>query len=439
MAYTPNPKRVQDEMLQRIGLNSMEELFTDIPDDLKLKKPLALEQSHSEIELRRHLQVLANKNVNVDQYPCFLGAGAYDHFVPAVVDHILQRSEFYSSYTPYQPEISQGVLQAIFEYQTLICQLTGMEVSNASMYDAGTALAEACQMACDASKRSHILLADTVHPEYTEILNTYSISGKMKITSVAGQAGGADIEKTLTMIDRDTAAVVIQHPNFYGNLEEISKLEAAIHQQKGLLIMIVDPISLGILKSPGQCSADIVVGEGQALGNGLNFGGPYLGFMASTKKYMRKLPGRIVGQTMDFEGRRAFVLTLQAREQHIRREQASSNICSNQALNALAASIYMAIVGAQGLKDIATRCHQLAVYACDEFQKKGFKLKYERPFFKEFALQVKDPRQINQMLLENGIIGGYELDDALLLAFTEKRTRAEIDKLVALIGGFGND
>lgn len=439
MAYTPNPKKVTDEMLHSIGLNSMQELFGDIPDDIKLNRPLNLEHGCSEIELRRHMLELAGRNINVEQYPCFLGAGAYDHYVPAVVDQILQRSEFYTAYTPYQPEISQGILQAIFEYQTLICQLTGMEVSNASMYDGGTALAEACQLACEASKRKQILIPDTIHPEYAKILNTYSISDKMKIAMVASNNGVADADRMVEMIGKDTAAVVIQHPNFYGNLEEIGRIEQAVHEHKGLFIMIVDPISLGILKSPGEYGADIVVGEGQALGNGLNFGGPYLGFMASNKKYMRKLPGRIVGQTLDLKGRRAYVLTLQAREQHIRREQASSNICSNQALNALAASIYLSMVGAQGLKEIAARCHQLAVYARDEFKKSGMQLKYEQPFFKEFALRVKDPGGVNRMLLDNGIIGGYELDDALLLAFTEKRSRAEIDKLVALIGGYENE
>jgi len=439
MAYTPNPKKVTDEMLHSIGLNSMQELFGDIPDDIKLNRPLNLEPGCSEIELRRYMLELAGKNINVEQYPCFLGAGAYDHYVPAVVDQILQRSEFYTAYTPYQPEISQGILQAIFEYQTLICQLTGMEVSNASMYDAGTALAEACQMACEASKRMRILIPDTVHPEYAKILNTYCISGKMQVTMVESHTGTADVDRMVEMIDKETAAVVIQHPNFYGNLEDINRIEQAVHQQKGLLIMIVDPISLGVLKSPGAYGADIVVGEGQSLGNGLNFGGPYLGFMASSKKFMRKLPGRIVGQTLDFNGQRAFVLTLQAREQHIRREQASSNICSNQALNALAASIYLSMIGAQGLKEIAVRCHQLAVYARDEFKKSGLQLKYEQPFFKEFALRVKDPGGLNRMLLDNDIIGGYELDDALLLAFTEKRSRMEIDKLVALIGGYENE
>jgi glycine dehydrogenase subunit 1 len=381
------------------------------------------------------MQTLAGRNLNVDQYPCFLGAGAYDHFVPAVVDQILQRSEFYTSYTPYQPEISQGILQAIFEYQTLICQLTGMEVSNASMYDAGTALAEACLMACEASKRKQILVPETIHPEYQKIIDTYSFSGKMNCQAVPGRKGVTDVEQILALIDKETAAVVLQTPNFFGNLEEIERIEQAIHQQKGLLIMVVDPISLGILKSPGEYRADIVVGEGQALGNGLNFGGPYLGFMASSKKYMRKLPGRIVGQTLDFKGRRAFVLTLQAREQHIRREQASSNICSNQALNALAASIYLSMVGARGLRMIAERCHQLAVYASNEFAKIGLSLQYDQPFFKEFALKVKEPGRVNRLLLDNGIIGGYELEDALLLAFTEKRSRMEIDRLVALIGG----
>lgn len=439
MTYTPNPQRVAEEMLHSIGLRDMEALFADIPAEIKLDRPLNIGAGLSEIELRRHLQELAQRNINVEQYPSFLGAGAYDHYVPAVVEQLLQRSEFYTAYTPYQPEISQGILQAIFEYQTLICQLTGMDVSNASMYDGGTALAEACHMACDAARRKRVLVPATIHPEYLQILNTYSISGKMQIEVVAGQGGLSDADRITAMIDKDTAAVVIQQPNFYGNLEDISRIENSVHQNKGLLIMVVDPISLGILKSPGEYGADIVVGEGQSLGNGLSFGGPYLGFMASTGKYMRKLPGRIVGQTLDFNGRRAFVLTLQAREQHIRREQASSNICSNQALNALAASIYLAAVGAHGLRDIAVRCHQLAAYARDKFNQVGLKMKYQHPFFKEFALELKDPAGVNRMLLDNGIIGGYELEDALLLTFTEKRTPAEIDRLAALIGGFEND
>lgn len=439
MAYTPNPHSLTEEMLESIGLKSMGELFTDIPDEFKLTNQLKLNEAHSEISLRKHLQELANKNINVEQYPCFLGAGAYDHFIPAAVDQILLRSEFYTAYTPYQPEISQGILQAIFEYQTLICQLTGMEVSNASLYDAGTALAEACQMACDTSKKRKVLLADTIHPEYRRILKTYTLSGKMEIQVAASQDGRIDVQQMIAMMDIDTACIVIQQPNFLGNLEEIKALEKAIHKNKGMLIMLVDPISLAVLKAPAEWGADVVVGEGQPLGNNLSFGGPYLGFMASTKKYIRKLPGRIVGQTVDNRGNRAFVLTLQAREQHIRRELAISNICSNQALNALAASIYLCMVGGQGLQAIATRCHQLAVYARDAFQEQGLKLKYDAPFFREFALEVNNPRQINEILLSNGIIGGYELEDALLLAFTEKRSRAEIDKLAQLIGGNQHD
>lgn len=440
MTYTPNPPSVSQAMLRSIGLASMEELFADVPADVILNQPLNIGEAHSEIALRRHLQEMANKNLNVDQFPCFLGAGAYDHYIPAVVEQMLWRSEFYTAYTPYQPELSQGILQAIFEYQTLICNLTGMDVSNASLYDAGTALAEACHVACEASRRSKIVVAGTVNPQYTHVLTSYSISGNTEIVTAAAPDGTADLDRMLKEIDKQTAAVIIQQPNFYGHLEDnIKILEQAVHKQKGLLIMCVDPISLAVLKSPAEWGADIVVGEGQSLGNNLSFGGPYLGFMASTKKYIRKLPGRIVGETVDLEGRRAFVLTLQAREQHIRREQALSNICSNQALNALTASIYLCSIGARGLRAIANRCHQLAVYARDEFLNKGLSMKYELPFFREFAVKVDNPAQMNKMLLENGIIGGYELEDSLLLAFTEKRTRAEIDKLAALLGGYNHD
>lgn len=438
MSYVPNPPSLAREMLGSMGLQAMEQLFADIPAGLTLKAPLNLPEAHSELGLRRRLQELAGKNINVDQYPCFLGAGAYDHFIPAAVDQILSRSEFYTAYTPYQTEISQGILQAIFEYQTLICQLTGLDVSNASLYDAGTALAEACQMACDVGKRRKVLLTDTVHPEYINVLKTYTISGKMELQVAAGLNGRLNAAQMIEMIDRDTACVVVQQPNFFGCLEEIQALEEAIHQNKGLLIMVVDPISLAMLKPPAAWGADIAVGEGQPLGNSLSFGGPYLGFMACAKKLIRKMPGRIVGQTVDSRGSRAFVLTLQAREQHIRRELAISNICSNQALNALAASVYLCMVGGQGLKAIAVRSHQLAVYARQAFQKQGLSLKYDAPFFREFALQVSKPRQTNEMLLQNGIIGGYELEDGLLLAFTEKRTRAEIDRLAALIGGNEN-
>lgn len=434
MKYTPNPQAVVNDMLQSIGMNSIDELFTDIPDDLKLDRNLNLGDGLCEMEIKKELQSLAQKNINLDQYPCFLGAGAYDHYIPAALDQLLLRSEFYTTYTPYQPEISQGILQSIFEYQTLICKLTGMEVSNASMYDGGSALAEACNLACESGRKKKVLVPSTIHPEYIEILKTYAISDRMEILVVPEKDGTVDVEQMIAMIAKDTACVVIQQPNFYGNIEEVEEIEKAIHQNKGAFIMAVDPISLAVLKSPAEWSADIVVGEGQSLGNSLSFGGPYLGFMASSKKFMRKIPGRIVGQTVDTEGKRSFVLTLQAREQHIRREKASSNICSNQALNALTATIYLSLIGEKGLKDIALRSYQLAVYAHDELKKKGLEFKCQKPFFREFAVKVKDPAAVNKRLLDNGIIGGYELEDALLLAFTEKRNKEEIDKLVSVIG-----
>jgi len=422
-------------MLDSAGFSSMDELFADIPDAVKLKGELSLGPGRGEMEVGRELKALAARNLNTEDYPCFLGAGAYDHYIPAAIDQLLLRSEFYTAYTPYQPEISQGILQSIFEYQSMICLLTGMDVANASMYDGGSALAEACALACANAKGKKVLLPDTIHPEYLQVLKTYAISGRMEIVTVASEEGVCGQEQMLALIDKDTAAVVIQQPNFFGNLEQVQNLAEAVHQNKGFLVMAVDPISLAVLKPPAELGADIVVGEGQALGNSLSFGGPYLGFFAASKKFLRKIPGRIVGQTTDLEGKRAFVLTLQAREQHIRREKASSNICSNEALNALAATIYLTLVGRAGLHAIATRCHQLAVYAARELEKAGLKLKYQQPFFREFAVLLDDPAGANRRLLENGIIGGYDLKDAMLLAFTEKRSKAEIDRLVAVLGG----
>ncbi|MBP8819941.1 MAG: aminomethyl-transferring glycine dehydrogenase subunit GcvPA [Syntrophomonadaceae bacterium] len=435
MKYTPNSPAVVEDMLRSTGFSSLDELFSDIPEAIKLKRELNLGPGRGEIELTRELKGLAAKNLTTEDYPCFLGAGAYDHYIPAAIDQLLLRSEFYTAYTPYQAEISQGILQSIFEYQSMICLLTGMDVANASMYDGGSSLAEACNLACNNAKGKKVLLPDTVHPEYRQVLKTYAISGRMEIVTVPSAGGVCDLDKMISLIDKDTACVVIQQPNFFGHLEEVKKLADAVHGQKGFLVMAVDPISLAILKPPAELGADIVVGEGQALGNNLSFGGPYLGFFAASKKFLRKLPGRIVGQTTDTEGRRAFVLTLQAREQHIRREKASSNICSNQALNALAATMYLTLIGSTGLQAIATRSHQLAVYAAQELEKAGLKLKYQQPFFREFAVLLDDPAGANDRLLQNGIIGGYELPDAMLLAFTEKRTRAEIDRLVAVLGG----
>ena len=436
MGYVPNPSWVVQQMLESIGLNDMDDLFADIPDSLKLRQELDLPEAESEPELRRNLSALAAKNKNLDEYPCFLGAGAYDHYIPTVVEQMLMRSEFYTAYTPYQPELSQGILQSIFEYQTMICNLTGMDLANASMYDGGSALAEACALACDVTRKSKVIIPDTVNPRYIDVVRSYALGGKMDVVVVPGQNGVADADAIDSLLDDQVAGVVVQNPNFYGLLEkDIARIGQAIHDKKGLLIMSVDPISLGLLKAPATWGADIVVGEGQALGNPISYGGPNLGFFAASQKLMRKVPGRLVGETVDLDGQRAYVLTLQAREQHIRREKAASNICSNEALCALAAAIYLTVVGKEGLKEIATRCHRLACYARDQFEGAGLKLKYQQPFFKEFAVAVKDPQAANQALLRAGIIGGYELDGALLLAFTEKRTKAEIDSLVAVLGG----
>ncbi|NLY54429.1 MAG: aminomethyl-transferring glycine dehydrogenase subunit GcvPA [Firmicutes bacterium] len=434
MAYVPNPKSVRQEMLDVIGLSSMEELFADIPAKYRLQK-LDLGPGLSELEVRRELSTLAKKNLSTADYPTFLGAGAYDHYIPVVIDQLLLRSEFYTTYTPYQAELSQGILQAIFEYQSLICELTGMDVANASMYDGASALAEACNMAAAATRRQKILLPDTVNPAYRQVLATYARAGGFEPQTVA-ITDGAAADELLTAIDDETAAVVLQHPNFLGILEtKAAAIAEKAHAHKALLIMAVAPISLGLLKPPAELGADVVVGEGQSLGSPLAFGGPYLGFFATTNKLMRRVPGRLVGQTTDAAGERAFVLTLQAREQHIRRERATSNICSNQALNALAATIYLALVGPRGLREIALRSHQLAVYAAMQLEGVGLTLKYDQPFFKEFAVKLDDPSRANQLLLEEGIIGGYELPDAMLLAFTEKRTKEEIDRLVDVLGG----
>lgn len=436
MKYTPNPAPVVEEMLNIMDISSLDELFRDINADLKIKGALNLPAGMGEMELRRHMQNLAAKNLNNEDYPSFLGAGAYDHYIPAALEQLLLRSEFYTAYTPYQPEISQGILQSIFEYQTMICKLTGLEVSNASLYDGGSALAEACNVACQSGKnRRKVIIADTVHPHYLQILKAYSLSGRMEVVLVPGQDGSADIGAMINAIDAETACAVIQQPNFYGILEDCSELIKAIHNSKALFIMAAEPISLALLRSPAEWGADIAVGEGQPLGNSLSFGGPYLGYMAATKALMRKIPGRIVGQTTDKDGKRSFVLTLQAREQHIRRELAACNICSNEALCALAAGMYLAFVGEQGLRDVAARCYQLAHYAQEHLEGVGLKLKYPQPYFNEFAIAVDDPAAANQRLLENGIIGGYELDGALLLAFTEKHTPLDIDRLAAILGG----
>ena len=352
--YIPNTRDDEKRMLEAIGVESICDLFNDIPKDLQLNRDLNLKPSMSELEVMNYMKKLASQNKTVNDLTCFLGAGAYDHYIPTVVGHVTGRSEFYTSYTPYQAEISQGTLQYIFEFQSLIAEVTGMEVANASLYDGGTAIAEAAFMASSISRKKKIIISETVNPQYREVLTTYAHLQDLEIVEVKMDEGSTDLEDLKAKVDGDTAAVVVQNPNFFGVIENMEEVEKITHsEKKALLINSIDPISVGILKTPGEIGADIVVGEGQALGIPLGYGGPYLGFMATTKKHMRKLPGRVVGQTIDTHGERSFVLTLQAREQHIRREKATSNICSNQGLNTLAATVYLSTLGKEGLKQVA--------------------------------------------------------------------------------------
>lgn len=437
--YIPCTEDQQKEMLSDIGINSIDDLFADIPEEIKLKRPLNLHASMPEMEIVTHMQKMADKNANTDGFTCFLGAGAYDHYIPGVINHLISRQEFYTAYTPYQPEISQGTLQAIFEYQTMICLLTGMDVSNASLYDGATALAEAASMACHATGRTEVLAAKTVHPESRDVLNTYARFGGRQILEYGYKDGCADPEDLESRLSDNTAAVIIQTPNFFGIIEDLSAIAELTHKNKSLLIVSCDPISLALLKPPGESGADIAVGEGQSIGNPLSFGGPYLGFLATKSELLRKMPGRIVGETVDTNGKRAFVLTIQTREQHIRREKATSNICSNQSLNALAATIYLTTLGKAGLFKVASLCVQKAHYAYQRLIDTGlFSPLFNAPFFKEFAVKYRGSvKDLNARLLDFNIIGGYspeknypDLENTWLVAVTEKRTKEEIDRLV---------
>lgn len=440
--YIPNTKEDKKIMLEFLGKDSIDQLFEDIPKSIGLNRRLNLEAPLSEIEVRERIGKMANKNNTSQDLTCFLGAGAYDHYIPSIVPHLVFRSEFYTSYTPYQAEINQGNLQAIFEYQTMIADLTGMDISNASLYDGASATAEAALIALDTRKGDTILVSKTVHPETRQVVKTYMACKGVQVKEIDMVDGLTDIEKLKTLADKNALGIIVQNPNFFGIIEDYSQVAEIAKDNKALMIMNVDPISLGILKTPGEYGADIGVGEGQSLGNPLNFGGPYLGFMAVKKPLMRKMPGRIVGQSVDREGNRGYTLTLQAREQHIRREKAISNICSNQALNALTATIYMATLGKKGLKELASQASQKAHYAYNQLLETGkFKKVYDKPFFKEFVLETTmDIGQLNDRLLQKGIIGGFNLARAypdmknqVLFCVTEKRTKEEIDNLVKVL------
>ncbi len=443
--YIPITPDDEKQMLEAIGLSSIDQLFDDIPKDVQLNRELNLPKAKSELEVSSYLSSLAKKNCSISEMPSFLGAGAYDHYIPSVIDQLISRSEFYTSYTPYQPEISQGTLQYIFEFQTLICNLTGMDVANASLYDGGTAIAEAAIMAASVSRKEEIIISKTVKPDARRILKTYAHAQHLKVVEVDMKDGVTDLEELENKVSDNTAAVILQSPNFFGIIEDLKKAAEITHKaKKASFVASVDPISLGILKKPGELDVDIVVGEAQGMGIPVSFGGPYLGFMAAKKEYMRKLPGRIVGETTDLDGKRSYVLTLTAREQHIRREKATSNICSNQGLNALRATIYMVTLGKDGLKEVAMQSTKKAHYAFEQLTKSGkFKPLFNKPFFKEFALTSDiDANHMAMELEKENIIGGYHLgtdypqfNNGVLYAVTEKRTKEEIDKLVNVMEG----
>ena len=436
MPYIPHSDGDRDAMLAGIGVRSVEALFEDVPEHVRFPQ-LDLPPALSEMEARWELEMLAGANLTAADGPCFLGAGAYQHFVPAVVDAVLRRGEFYTAYTPYQPEISQGTLQAIFEYQSMICALTGMEVSNASHYDGATATAEAVITAINVHRmnRRKVVVSPFVHPEYRAVMRTYTQGMGLLITG--GET--AKSSELTDLLDEDTACLIVQYPDFLGRIEDLSPVAEAARAVGALLVVVADPIALGLLKPPGESGADIVVGEGQGMGVGLSFGGPYLGFFATRRKHVRKMAGRLVGQTVDVEENRGFVLTLSTREQHIRRDKATSNICTNQGLVALAAAVYMAALGRCGMRQVAELCYHRAHYAQQRIAAiDGFWALDDSPFFKEFAVRCPRPvQEINAHLLDEwGIIGGYDLGrnypdlkDHMLLCVTEMNPRDEIDLL----------
>jgi len=436
MDFIPNTDSDRAEMLKDIKVDGVSSLFKDIPSSLLLKDGLRVPSGLSEIEVKDLLRKISEKN-RVD-FSYFLGAGSYRHFIPSVVNHLVSRSEFYTAYTPYQPEVSQGVLQAIYEYQSMICALTGMDVANASMYDGASALAESCIMASGITKKKEILISDAVHPDYRAVVKTYCEAHGFSLLSVDLKDGVTSINKLKAKISDKTAAFLVQSPNFFGCIEDLNKIEQIVHSYGALLnVCVVEMTSLGVLKSLGSFNADIVVGEGQGFGNNLNFGGPYLGVMATKKQNVRHLPGRIVGGTTDKDGNKGYILNLQAREQHIRRERASSNICSNQALNALTATVYLASLGKNGLQEVASLCLQKAHYLSSSLADAGVEIVFNGAFYNEFVVKVDNAKNVNLELLNNGIIGGLELgkyypslSNCLLFCVTELNTREEMDKLV---------
>ena len=437
--YIPNGEQVTQEMLEELGISSIDELFADIPKNLRFQGNLPIEDALSETDMLRHATELGKKNQNLDDNICFLGGGVYDHFRPLIIDHIIGRSEFYTSYTPYQPVIAQGTLQMIFEYQSLICQLTGMDTSNASMYDVSNAAAEAVLLAINNTRKAkRVLISEAINPEYFEVIKTYLHFRGIEVITLPVNDGKTDLSRANDLISPETACLVMQNPNYYGTLEDVKQL-GSMTEGKTFSVLITDPISLGVLEKPGNYGIDIVVGDGQSLGNGMNLGGPYLGYMAVSRKHIRRIPGRVAGLTRDSRNNRAFVLTLQAREQHIRRYKATSNICSNQSLNSLVASIYLNVMGPQGLQEVCRQAYAKATYLRNGLLETGlFNETRGNTYFKEFTLQYRgDAKELLDALKQENILGGIELDNnEILIAVTEKRTKEELDKYLEVVRRF---
>lgn len=442
--YIPATHEDEQKMLKACNVSSIDDLFSDIPDDLKLNRDLNLDESKSELEVSEIITKMADKNI--DDLTCFLGAGAYDHYIPSLIKSITSRSEFYTAYTPYQAEISQGTLQSIFEFQSMIAEIKKMDIANASMYDGATAAVEACIMAVGKTRRNKIVVPKTVHPETRQILKTYLQFKDVEVVEVDydREYGTTDLNKLKEVVGEETACILVQNPNFFGVIEDVDEIGSIARDNKAMYVMSVNPITLSILKSPGEVGADIAVGDAQPLGNSLNFGGPYVGFLAIKSGLIRKMPGRVVGQTVDADGKRCYTLTLQTREQHVRREKATSNICSNQGLNALIASIYLATMGKKGYQEVAMQNMQKSHYAYKKFdESKNFDPVFKGKFFNEFVVKSPMPvDELNEKLLENKILGGYdlgkdyeELKGCVLMCVTEKRTAKEIDNLVNLMEG----
>ncbi|HRP02625.1 MAG TPA: aminomethyl-transferring glycine dehydrogenase subunit GcvPA [Candidatus Kapabacteria bacterium] len=444
MTFVPNTDQERQQMLNTIGVNSFDEIISNIPEKFKLKEPLNLPPSLSEMEAFNFLQNLSNKNITSATNSCYLGGGAYDHYIPSIVDSVLQKPEFKTAYTPYQAEVSQGTLQAMYEYQTMICELTGMPVSNASLYDGGGALAESCLMSNAHNNKKKFLVAGQINPSYLQVTKTLTYGRNLEYIEVVDADGTCDLTKLQSLADDTVSGIIVQQPNFLGNLEDVREIEKIAHSIKSLFIVVVNPISLGLLEAPGTYNADVVVGEGQVLGIPMNFGGPYLGVFACKQEFVRKIPGRLSGVTQDLDGKRAFVLTLQTREQQIKRDKATSNICTNQGLFMLAATVYMATMGKQGIKEVAEQSFHKAHYLASKISEiPGFELDNNKPFFNEFLVKTPvDAKVIVDKGADNNILPGLNISrfldnkSGLLIAVTEKRSKEELDLFIQFLKNF---